>query len=53
MIIINLALLVICGFLCYENDVLIDQAKHDEQWKAAADRRIKELENELLSKVEI
>jgi len=51
--VIAIALLAICGYLCYENDCLSIQIKHDEQWKIAADRRIKELENEFLNHVEI
>ena len=49
--IITLALLAICGYLCYENDKMSIQIKHDEQWKVAADRRIKELENETSNKL--
>lgn len=45
------ALLAICGYLCHENDKQTIQIKRDEQWKVAADRRIKELEN--LNHVEI
>lgn len=48
--IITTALLAICGFLCHENDKLSIQIKRDEQWKVAADRRIKELENETLNR---
>jgi len=51
--ILLLALLIICGYLCYENDRLSIQIKHDEQWKVAADRRIKELQEENLNQIEI
>lgn len=51
--IIAIALLAICGYLCYENDKLSIQIKHDEQWKVAADRRIKELQQENLNQIEI
>lgn len=51
--IIAIALLIICGYLCYENDCLSIQIKHDEQWKVAADRRIKELQEENLNQIEI
>jgi len=51
--VIAIALLAICGYLCYENDCLSIQIKHDEQWKIAADRRIKELQEENLNQIEI
>jgi len=50
--IICTALLSICGYLCYENDRLSIQINHDEQWKVAADRRIKELQEENLNQIE-
>jgi len=42
--IICIALLAICGWLCYENDRQSIQIKRDEQWKVAADRKIRQLE---------
>lgn len=47
-------LLLIWAFRNYQRATRAEkQAKHDEQWKVAADRRIKELQEGNLNQIEV
>ena len=50
LLVLSVALNISLSISCDKKDIQID---HDERWKAFADRRIKELEEETLNRIEI